>query len=312
MNIDITIPAEVDLELVHWPFLEGYGVELAVLRLDKTDKFISGNKWFKLHYHVQQALAENKQGLISVGGPHSNHLHALAAKGRQLELPTVGLIRGEPKDTPTILDLKAMGMSIHWLSYGEFRARYQPAFWNHWLNKYKNFYNVPEGGTGVLGAKGCYVIPQFIQSHLAHLGWSDYDQLYVSVGTGSTFAGIIWGDQGKHDLFGCLATPLKFGVPLQVEELLAEIPCYYRNYGLLEAARKGFGQVDGTLLAFMAEIEQLTPLLLDPVYTAKTLFLIYQRVKEGVIKRHTKVIFVHTGGLQGRRALVDKRDALFI
>ena len=91
------------------------GVELAVLRLDRIDPLISGNKWFKLTEHLAQAQQAGAGGIISLGGAYSNHLHALAAAGKRFDFPTVGLLRGHPQDTPTVLDLKAFGMQLHWL-----------------------------------------------------------------------------------------------------------------------------------------------------------------------------------------------------
>ena len=71
------------------------GVELAVLRLDLLDPLLSGNKWFKLRPHIEAAAAAGAYGLISLGGAHSNHLHALAAAGQRFGFATVGLLRGE-------------------------------------------------------------------------------------------------------------------------------------------------------------------------------------------------------------------------
>ena len=102
------------------------GVELAVLRLDRIDPLISGNKWFKLTGHLAQAPTAS--GLISLGGAYSNHLHAVAAAGKRFGFATVGLLRGLPQDTPTVLDLKAFGMQLHWLGYGGYRARHEPGF----------------------------------------------------------------------------------------------------------------------------------------------------------------------------------------
>lgn len=306
MSDSFCIPAAVVLEPLYLPWLEPMNIKLAVLRLDKTDAFISGNKWFKLHYHLKKALENNAKGLISVGGPYSNHLHALAVAGKNANLPTVGLLRGHPQQTATTDDLERFGMTLHWLSYAEYRQRYQPEFWQEWLNRYVGYYPIPEGGTGILGAKGCSVIPELIKQQLPTVGWTDYDVVYASVGTGSTLSGIIWGEEGKHQAVGCLAVPAKYGVEGQIKALLSEIAIPHSNYQLIAACRKGFGQVDDELLAFMAEVEHLTGLLLDPVYTAKTLYCIKQQVLTGQIAEGSRIVFVHTGGLQGRRALISE------
>ena len=134
------------------------GVELAVLRLDRIDPLISGNKWFKLTEHLAQARDAGASGIISLGGAYSNHLHALAAAGKRFDFPTVGLLRGHAQDTPTVLDLKAFGMQLHWLGYGGYRARHEPGFWLPWHEQYPHLYPVPEGGGGLAGALGCGVL----------------------------------------------------------------------------------------------------------------------------------------------------------
>ncbi|CAI3798115.1 hypothetical protein GLGCALEP_01893 [Pseudomonas sp. MM221] len=82
------------------PWLQQANVEAAILRLDLIDPLISGNKWFKLRHHLQQASAHKAPGLISLGGNHSNHLHALAAAGKRFGFATAGLLRGTPRTRP--------------------------------------------------------------------------------------------------------------------------------------------------------------------------------------------------------------------
>jgi 1-aminocyclopropane-1-carboxylate deaminase len=82
------------LQPLQLDWLARAAVEVAVLRLDLLDPLISGNKWFKLKPHIEAAAAAGADGLISLGGAHSNHLHALAAAGRRFGFETVGLLRG--------------------------------------------------------------------------------------------------------------------------------------------------------------------------------------------------------------------------
>jgi 1-aminocyclopropane-1-carboxylate deaminase/D-cysteine desulfhydrase-like pyridoxal-dependent ACC family enzyme len=85
--------------------------------LDLIDPLISGNKWFKLRHHLLEARQAGSPGLISLGGNHSNHLHALAAAGKRFGFATAGLLRGHEQDTPTVRDLRALGMQLHWLGF---------------------------------------------------------------------------------------------------------------------------------------------------------------------------------------------------
>ena len=53
-------------------------VEASMLRLDKLHPIVSGNKWFKLRYYIEEAISQSCSTIASFGGPYSNHLVALA------------------------------------------------------------------------------------------------------------------------------------------------------------------------------------------------------------------------------------------
>ncbi|MFL1415524.1 1-aminocyclopropane-1-carboxylate deaminase/D-cysteine desulfhydrase [Pseudomonas fildesensis] len=271
------------------------GVELAVLRLDRIDPLISGNKWFKLTEHLALAQAAGASGIISLGGAHSNHLHALAAAGKRFGFPTVGLLRGHPQDTPTVLDLKAFGMQLHWLGYGGYRARHDVGFWLPWREQYPHLYPVPEGGGGIAGALGCGVLVEQARAQLSSVGWADYDAWWLAAGTGTTLAGLALAEAGAHPVYGATAVPDDHGVAQNVRALVQD------GYELLDASRGGFARVDPLLIEFIEATEQASSVLLEPLYTGKALLALKQQVEAGRFAPGTRLIFVHTGGLQGRR-----------
>ncbi|MEX6502086.1 1-aminocyclopropane-1-carboxylate deaminase/D-cysteine desulfhydrase [Pseudomonas zhanjiangensis] len=283
------------------------GIELAVLRLDLIDPLISGNKWFKLAPHLQAAAAAGATGLISLGGAHSNHLHALAAAGQRFHFTTVGLLRGHAQDTPTVRDLQRFGMRLHWLGYGGYRARHQEGFWAPWRQRYRDCHVVPEGGGGLPGAMGCASLVALLRGQLAGLGWTDYDALWLAAGTGTTLAGLVLGEAGGHPVYGAMAVPADHGVAAQVQTILHEAGAADACYQLLDACRGGFARVDAQLEAFLHASEAATGLPLEPLYTAKALMALRQRVEAGYFARGSRLVFVHTGGLQGRGAAL--RDA---
>jgi 1-aminocyclopropane-1-carboxylate deaminase len=49
------------------PILQEKGITAAMMRLDLLHPVVSGNKWFKLRYYIDQALAENKKTLVTFG-----------------------------------------------------------------------------------------------------------------------------------------------------------------------------------------------------------------------------------------------------
>ena len=288
--------AQAPLHPLNLPWLENARVEAAILRLDLIDPLISGNKWFKLRHHLQQAMASNAPGLISLGGNHSNHLHALAAAGKRFGFATAGLLRGHAQDTPTVRDLQALGMQLHWLGYGGYRARNQPGFWQPWQARYPGWQCIAEGGGGLAGAQGCALILQQARAQLAALGWADYDAWWLAAGTGTTLAGLVLAEEDRHMVHGALAVPRDHGVEQAVKELAGT-----QGYQLHDACRGGFGKFDDELLAFIADCERHTGVPLEALYTGKALLALRQQVEARLFAPGTRLLVVHTGGLQGRR-----------
>ncbi|MDA8483126.1 pyridoxal-phosphate dependent enzyme [Pseudomonas resinovorans] len=294
------------LEPLRLPWLDAAGLELAVLRLDALDPLVSGNKWFKLAPWLARAGDDGAEGVISLGGAHSNHLHALAAAGARFGFPTVGLLRGEPQDTPTVRDLRRFGMELHWLGYGGYRARHQTGFWEPWRQRYPRYQPVPEGGGGLPGAQGCAALVAMIREQLPALGWEDYHSLWTAAGTGTTLAGLVLGESGAHPVIGALAVPADHGVAERVSGILAEASCADAGYRLIDASRDGFARVDAELARFLLDSERDGGIDLEPLYTAKALLAIHDEAHAGRIPSGSRLVLLHTGGLQGRRALHDE------
>ena len=289
------------LESLHLDWLTTAGIEVAILRLDQIDPLISGNKWFKLVEHLKAADQGGAKGIISLGGAHSNHLHALAAAGKRFGFATVGLLRGHPQATPTVEDLQAFGMQVHWLGYGGYRARHEPGFWLPWQAQYPDLHPVPEGGGGLPGARGCLQLKEQVCQQLSRLGWSDYDGWWLACGTGTTLAGLVLAEAGEHPVYGALAVPDDHGVAQQVQVILKEAGLADPVYQLIDGSRGGFAKVDPLLLDFIEQTERDCGIPLEPLYTGKALLALKQQVEAGKFAEGTRLVFVHTGGLQGRR-----------
>ncbi|MBD1588150.1 1-aminocyclopropane-1-carboxylate deaminase [Pseudomonas typographi] len=252
--------------------------QAAVLRLDLVDPLLTGNKPYKLHGFLQRAAKAGAEGLISLGGAHSNHLYALAAAGARYGFQTVGLLRGEPKDTPTVQALLGFGMGLHWLGYGGYRQRHSPGFWAPWRARYPRLYPVPEGGGGEAGQEGCRLLVAQALAQLPAVGWDRFDAWWLAAGTGTTAVGIARYD--SRPVFAAMAVPPAHGVEATVAGSAVH---------LVQAARGGFGRVDPALLAF---VEQC-PLPVEPLYTGKALLALLAHPL-----REQRVLFVHTGGVR--------------
>ncbi|HLA31227.1 MAG TPA: 1-aminocyclopropane-1-carboxylate deaminase, partial [Pseudomonas sp.] len=163
-----------------------------------------------------------------------------------------------------------------------------------------------EGGGGLPGAQGCAALLTLARQQLASLGWADYDAWWLAVGTGTTLAGLLLAEAGEHPVYGALALPGTHGAAQQIQAILHAAGRPDSGYQLLEASRAGFAKADAELIDFMLASEAASGLPLEPVYTAKALMALRRQVEAGYFARGSRLLFVHTGGLQGRQAALSR------
>ncbi|KTT03994.1 1-aminocyclopropane-1-carboxylate deaminase [Pseudomonas oryzihabitans] len=296
------------LQEVQLPLLGARGLRLAVLRLDQRPPGLNGNKGYKLQPWRERLRRGEGRGLISLGGAHSNHLHALAVAGREEGFATVGLLRGEPCATPTVQDLQDCGMTLHWLGYGGYRRRHDADFWLPWQARYPDLLPIPEGGCDGLAAQACGGIVAELQQGLAALDWPDCQQLWLAAGTGTTLAGVIQAADPAWQVVGGLAVPPGHGVETTLQTLLPRDTS--RNWRLVDASRGGFGRIDADLARAMADFADQTGITLDPLYTGKLWLALRDEIERGTVAAGSRLVLIHSGGLQGRRALAAQLSAL--
>ncbi|MDC0117905.1 pyridoxal-phosphate dependent enzyme [bacterium] len=252
---------------------------------------VSGNKFRKLKYNLQKAQSENYKGILTFGGAFSNHIAATAAAGQALNIPTVGVIRGEELDSkidqnPTLRYAKSCGMHLEFVSRSDYKDKTTPEYLKTLLETFKDFYIIPEGGTNALAIKGCQEI----------LTESDqqFDLICCSVGTGGTLTGLINSSLPSQKIIGFPA--LKGG-------FLNEDICKFAtqsNWELWEAYHfGGYAKVDSKLITFINHFKATYNIPLDPVYTAKMMYGVFDAIQTGQIPKEAKVLAIHTGGLQG-------------
>jgi len=278
------------------PFLEKYGVELWLKRDDLLHPIISGNKWRKLKYSLNHALNLNKTTLISMGGAYSNHLHALAFVGKMLGLKTVGLIRGEEIDTPTLQDLKVFGMELRFVSRGDYRTLRDYKTWDSLPNGAENEYWLPEGGASTFALQGVRELVDEIEQ--------DYDVLCVACGTGTTLAGLISAAPENVAVLGFAALKNAAFLNHDVAQLVEKPRDNWHIF--LDYHHGGFAKMTVELHTFMADFTVQTGILLEPIYTGKLVFALYDLIAKNHFSRGQRIIALHTGGLQGNRGFTQK------
>ena len=270
-----------------------------IKRDDLIHPMLSGNKIRKLLGHLQHLIAGSYAGLVSMGGPWSNHLHACSWLCHQLEIPFTAIIRGqEPSNySDTLQDMVAWGTVLQFVTRAEYRAirdYYEnvspdiPAI----LAQLNHCYFIPEGGRDTKALLGL----KQLADELAH----DYDAVYIGVGTGTTLAGLLthWTNP-KTQFYGVLAVDAVDSQVLTIDELAPETSV---RYSLLnEFTFGGFAKVDEQLLTFISNVFNDSQIPLEPIYTAKAMYALQQHINEGRYDEEAKILFIHTGGLQGLR-----------
>src|SRR6185295_16569335 len=133
--------------------LKEKGIKLFVKRDDMIHPYISGNKWRKLKYNIEEMRRQGKNLLLTFGGAYSNHILATAAAGKQLGFNTIGIIRGEePREkSPVLKYALSAGMKPHFISREEYRKKNSEEFLEKLKAMFGDFYLVPEGGANKLG-----------------------------------------------------------------------------------------------------------------------------------------------------------------
>lgn len=278
------------LSPINDPLLEEYGIELWLKRDDLLHPIISGNKWRKLKYNLNQALSSNKDTLISMGGAHSNHLHALAYTGKLLNLKTQGFIRGEQPEpaTATLKDLQNWGMQLSYISRTEYR---ELRYYADLPNIKPNEYWIPEGGATGLALKGVAELVTEIDM--------PYDIICAPCGTGATLAGIISATPKNASVLGFAALKNASFLINDVNKLL---PAPHLNWQInLDYHFGGFAKTTPKLLDFIKNFNETTGIALEPLYTGKMLYALYDLITKHTFKPGQRIIAIHTGGLQGLR-----------
>ncbi len=272
-------------------------INVYIKREDLLHPIISGNKWRKLKYNLVEAKDKGYKTILTFGGAYSNHIHATAGAGKIFGFNTIGIIRGEEHLplNPTLKDATEFGMRIHYVSRSEYRKKTDEKFIEMLHQKFGDFYHVPEGGSNILAVKGGTEIVQDINI--------DFDYIVSACGTGGTLAGVICGLDGNKKAIGISALKGADFLNENVGKFIKDYSCknYYNWEIKLDYHFGGFAKTKPEQIAYMKEFEKLNNIQLDPIYTSKMIYGIYDMINNGEIKEAKTVIALHTGGLQGRR-----------
>jgi 1-aminocyclopropane-1-carboxylate deaminase/D-cysteine desulfhydrase-like pyridoxal-dependent ACC family enzyme len=259
------------------------GYRIGILRLDLIHPEISGNKWFKLKYNLEQAQKENKNTIITFGGAFSNHIAATAFASKLFNFKSIGIIRGEETsvNNPTLSLAQKNGMELLFVSRDEYSQKNESNYLQSLRYMYPDAYIIPEGGDNKLGQKGC---EEILTPETFH-----YKNIFCASGTGTTYKGISKTLHANQTL--TVINVLKFEA--ETSEAQTTILNNY-HFG-------GYAKHTTELLIFKSWFEETFTIPLDYVYTSKLFFAAFDLMKQKILDKDQEILLIHCGGLQGNK-----------
>lgn len=275
-------------------------ISLFIKREDIIHPFISGNKFRKLKYNLFQAKEKGYSTLLTFGGAYSNHIAAVAFAGKEYGFKTIGVIRGEElsskiNDNPTLSFAQQNGMQFYFETREKYRLKELESYKNDLKSLFGDFYLLPEGGTNALAIQGCKEI--LTEEDNA------FNYICCSVGTGGTISGLINASLQHQKVIGFPALNGHF--------LKDEISKYTnnKNWELNEDYTfGGYAKTTNELINFINSFYDSTKIPLDPVYTSKMMFGIHDLIQKNYFPKGSKILAIHTGGLQGIKGMNEKLE----
>ena len=253
--------------------------------------FISGNKYRKLKYNISAAKKLKNKTLLTFGGAFSNHIAATAYAGKESNFKTIGVIRGEELESkiesnPTLKFAQSCGMEFLFVTREDYRSKSSLEFIEILRVRFGDFYLMPEGGTNNLAVKGCEEI----------LAKEDdqFDYICCCVGTGGTISGLINSAKSHQKIIGFPA--------LKGDFLKEDIRKFAKNENwelITDYHFGGYGKIKPELITFINTFKSQHNIPLDPIYTGKMMFGIFDLIEKGFFPKDSKILIIHTGGLQG-------------
>jgi len=295
------------IQEVHLNELKDRNIQFYVKRDDLIHPEISGNKWRKLKYSILHAEQQKFEGILTFGGAYSNHLVATAAACQLNNLRSIGIVRGEELtivSNETLMRCAEYGMELHFVSRSDYSLRNEKMYQEELTSLFPSMYIVPEGGANYLGIIGCSEI-------LAETS-NDFDIVVVAQGTTTTSAGVLLSLPEDSTLW---VVPVLKGF-----NSLAEMKALF-TYSAFESETVkdwlskieilneyhfgGYGKYNTELIDFIESFYIETGIPLDPVYTGKSMFALLKEIQKQDL-RNKRILFIHTGGLQGAKSIFEK------
>ena len=289
------------------------GKNIWVKRDDFTGVEMSGNKVRKLEFSIAQALKEGADVLITAGGIQSNHARATAAAATRLGLRShlVLEISKAPKAEGNYLIDQMLGAAITLLdeSEGVTFAEKMGQIADMYRQEGHTPYIIPVGASNGVGNFGYLNAFREILAQEEKLGLN-FDAIVCATGSGGTYSGLYLGNklfEASKKIVGITVCDNKeyFAkvcgkIVDQTLDILGEEPDEEKAFTFIDGYKGlGYAISKADELRFIADVAAKEGIILDPVYTGKAFYGLYNEVQKGTFDACENILFIHTGGQYG-------------
>ena len=294
--LNLNLPSPV--KELDFPLFKEKSVRVFVKRDDLIHLYLSGNKWRKLKFNLLQAKKQQQNTLLTFGGAYSNHIHATAAAGKIFGFNTIGIIRGEPCEplNSTLSFARDQGMQLSYVDRKTYRHKTDLGFIQQLRQQYGDFYLIPEGGSNQQALPGCAEILTELQQQIS----VPVDYVCMACGSGGTLAGMA-SIASNTQLLGYAVLKNADFLNESVNQLLNNA-----NTGnwqiILDYHFGGYAKRNKGLMDFLTDFKHKFGIPIEPVYTAKMFYGLFDMIKTNFFPKHSTIVAIHTGGLQGFNA----------
>ena len=283
--------------------LLGGGPRLLAKRDDAIPFGFGGNKIRKLEYAIAQAIEEDADTVVTLGGVQSNHARATAAVAAKLGLGCVLILNGVPPlraTGNTLLD-QLLGAEIEYIATRDERGAACERVMARLREEGRRPFFIPLGASTSVGALGFVAaVAELVEQEMVP------DVIIHATSSGGTQAGLLAGcalNNLKTHVIGVSADDPADAVATTVRRIVSGIERFHVPYGDIEVDDTRVGEGYGKPTAESREAQEVAArteaLFVDHTYTAKAFGALMAYVREGRFTEDQTVLFWHTGGQVG-------------
>ena len=273
-----------------------------------------GNKTRKLEFLVADALIQGADTLITCGAVQSNHcrltLAAAVKEGLKCRLVLEERVAGsyKPDSGGNNFLYRLLGVEkITVVPGGSDMGQAMQTVAAEVAADGRKAYVIPGGGSNPIGATGYVACAEEILAQAFEQGLR-FDRIVCASGSAGTHAGLVVGFNGNNSNLPIIGINVSRTRDVQEELVYGLVRETATHVGVRsdipresvlcfdEYVGPGYSLATPGMAEAVRMLARLEGILMDPVYTGKTMAGLIDLVRKDYFEKDEKVLFVHTGG----------------